>query len=71
MKYFKTNLTAGSLLNEGPEQLISEIEILAKNLENARKMKKDKLGRIFSPLNKVDSKPWNNKSNKLNESKIL
>ena len=54
MKFFKKNLTEGSLLNEEPELLTNEHELLAKKHENAKLMQKDKLGQIFSRLNKAE-----------------
>ena len=53
MKFFKTDLTAGSLLENEPEQLTNEHELFMKRIETAKLMKKDNIGRIFSPLNKA------------------
>ena len=66
MKYFKQkNLTAGSLLENEPEQLTNEHELLAKKHENAKLMQKDKLGKIFSPLNKAEGSALKNKTSKM------
>ena len=66
MKFFKEkNLTAGSLLNEEPEQLTNEHELLAKKHENAKLMQKDKLGQVFSPLNKAKENALENKTSKV------
>ena len=66
MKFFKEkNLTAGSLLNEEPEQLTNEHELLAKKHENAKLMQKDNIGQVFSPLNKAKENALENKTNKI------
>ena len=59
MKYFKTDLTAGSLLENEPEQLTNEHELLMKKHENAKLMEKDNLGQVFSPLNKAEGNALN------------
>ena len=65
MKYFKTDLTAGSLLENEPEQLTNEHELLAKKHENAKLMQKDNIGQVFSPLNKAKENALENKTNKI------
>ena len=64
MKYFKKNLTEGSLLNEEPEQLTNKHELLMKKHENAKLMQKDNIGQVFSPLNKAKENALN-KTNKI------
>ena len=55
MKYFKTDLTAGSLLENEPEQLINEHELHVKRIENSELMSKSKVARLFTPLPKVEN----------------
>ena len=64
MKFFKTDLTGGSLLENEPEQLTNEHELLAKKHENAKLMQKDNIGQVFSPLNKAKENALN-KTNKI------
>ena len=71
MKYFRQkNLTAGSLLENEPEPIGTEEDMFKKKIENAKLMQKDKLGQVFSPLNKVKENALE-KSKKDYESKIL
>ena len=65
MKFFKTDLTGGSLLENEPEQLTNEHELLAKKHENAKLMQKDNIGQVFSPLNKAKENALENKTNKI------
>ena len=50
MKYFKEKHTVGSTLRDGEGPIPSEEEKLLKQIEDYRRLKKDKLGRLFSPL---------------------
>lgn len=66
LKYFRQkNLTAGSLLENEPEQLTNEHELLAKKHETHKLMEKDNIGRIFIPLNKVKENALENKISKV------
>lgn len=65
MKYFKPNNTVGSRLIESPEPIGTEEDLLKKKHENARMMQKDKLGKIFSPLNKAEGNALKNKTSKI------
>ena len=65
MKYFKPNHTVGSRLIESPEPIGSEENMLRKKYENAKLMQKDKIGQIFSPLNKAVTKALHNKISKV------
>ena len=65
LKYFKQkNLTEGSLLENEPEQLTNEHEVHVKRIENAKLMQKDKLGQVFSPLNKAKENALEHKTSK-------
>ncbi|NQT63608.1 MAG: hypothetical protein HQ556_11665 [Candidatus Marinimicrobia bacterium] len=50
MKYFTPKHTVGSPYQDSPGPIPGDKEKLIKQLEDYKKMKKDKLGRIFSPL---------------------
>jgi len=50
MKYFNRKPTVGSRLIEATEQIVSDEQHLQSLIDNHKVMKKDKLGRIFSPL---------------------
>jgi hypothetical protein len=51
MKYFpQIKPTVGSRLRESPEQIISDEDRLRVLIENHKEMKKDIVGRLFSPL---------------------
>ena len=65
MKFFKTDLTAGSLLNEEPEQLTNEHELLMKRIENSELMSKSKVARLFAPLPKAENDALENKTSKV------
>lgn len=60
MKFFKTDLTAGSLLE-------NEHELLMKRIENSELMSKSKVARLFAPLPKVENDALVNKTSKENE----
>jgi len=49
MKYFNRKPTVGSRLIEATDPIISDEQRLQSLIENHKVMKKDKLGRIFSP----------------------
>ncbi|MBT7831224.1 MAG: hypothetical protein HN708_13235 [Candidatus Marinimicrobia bacterium] len=68
MKYF-TNIkpTVGSRLHEAPEQLVSEEERLRSLIESHKVMKKDKAGRLFSPLTGSRARDLSHKSNQIDE----
>jgi len=50
MKYFKPKHTVGSTLRGAEGPIPSEKDKLLKQFEDYRRMKNDKLGRLFSPL---------------------
>lgn len=50
MKYFNAKHTVGSTLRDAEGPIQSEEAKLTKLLEDYRRMKNDKLGRLFSPL---------------------
>ena len=57
MKYFKQiKPTVGSRLHEATEPIVSEEQRLRALLENHKVIQKDKLGQIFSPLTRFQTR---------------
>ena len=57
MKYFKQiKPTVGSRLHEAPEPIVSDEQRLQSMFENHRVMQKDKLGQVFSPLTRFQTR---------------
>jgi hypothetical protein len=57
MKYFKQiKPTVGSRLLEATEPIVSEEQRLRALLENHKVIQKDKLGQIFSPLTRFQTR---------------
>ena len=56
MKYFNRKPTVGSRLVEAPEQIISEEELLRSMIKSHKVMQKDKLGQVFSPLTRFQTR---------------
>jgi hypothetical protein len=65
MKYFKNRKpTVGSRLHEAPEQIISDEQRLQSMFENHKLMQKDKLGQVFSPLTRLQTRDLDQLTNK-------
>ena len=65
MKYFKQiKPTVGSRLHEAPEQIISDEQRLQSMFENHKLMQKDKLGQVFSPLTRLQTRDLDQLTNK-------
>ena len=57
MKYFKQiKPTVGSRLVEATEPIVSEEERLRSMIENHKLLQKDKLGQVFSPLTRFQTR---------------
>ena len=57
MKYFKQiKPTVGSRLVEATEPIVSDEQRLQSMFENHRVMQKDKLGQVFSPLTRFQTR---------------
>jgi len=57
MKYFKQiKPTVGSRLVEATEPIVSDEQRLQSMFENQRVMQKDKLGQVFSPLTRFQTR---------------
>ena len=57
MKYFKQiKPTVGSRLVEATEQIVSDEQRLQSMFENHKVMQKDKLGQIFSPFTRFQTR---------------
>ena len=57
MKYFKQiKPTVGSRLHEAPEPIVSDEQRLQSMFENHKVIQKDKLGRIFSPFTRFQTR---------------
>ena len=68
MKYFpQIKPTVGSRLRESPEQIISDEDRLHVLIENHKEMKKDKVGRLFSPLTGPCVRDLSHKPNQVDE----
>ena len=68
MKYFPNiKPTVGSRLHEPTEQIVSEEQRLLAQLESHKVMKKDKVGRLFSPLTGPRVRDLSHKSNQVDE----
>ena len=65
MKYFKQiKPTVGSRLHEAPEPIVSDEQRLQSMFENHRVMQKDKLGQVFSPLTRFQTRDLAQLTNK-------
>jgi hypothetical protein len=65
MKYFKNRKpTVGSRLVEATEPIVSEEERLRSMIENHKLLQKDKLGQVFSPLTRFQTRDLAQLTNK-------
>jgi hypothetical protein len=67
MKYFKQKPTVGSRLVEASEPIVSDEQRLRSLIESHNVMKKDKAGRLFSPLTESRARDLSRKSNQTDE----